>query len=364
LVESHAEDTPVVLTPRANRDLVGHEYAERELRRLLEAGRLPHAILLSGPRGIGKATLAFRFARFLLARGDHSTEAAGKDGLAIARESAVFHRVAAGGHADLLTVERGYDPRRRRLRGEIVVDNAREITSFFRLTAAEDGWRVVVVDGAEEMNTSASNALLKVLEEPPRQAILLLISHNPGRLLPTVRSRCRRFPLAPLAHEVVAQLLRRYRPDLPQPEAEALAVLSGGSIGRALELADAGGLRLYRSILEMLSQMPGIDVIRVHAFADQLARVDADDSYRVAWELLLQILARITTRRAGRQLEGDEIAAGENAATWRLAAPASASQWAALREDIERGFVSTDQLNLDRKQAVLGAFFAIEKLTR
>jgi DNA polymerase III subunit delta' len=162
----------------------------------------------------------------------------------------------------------------------------------------------------------------------------------------------------------VAQQLRRYRPDLPQPEAEALAVLSGRSIGRALELADAGGLRLYRSILEMLSQMPGIDVIRLHAFADQLARVDADDSYRVAWELLLQILARITTRRAGRQLEGDEIAAGENEATWRLAARANASQWAALREDIERGFVSTDQLNLDRKQAVLGAFFAIEKLTR
>jgi len=364
LGEGHAEDTPVVLTPRANPDLVGHEDAARELRRLLEAGRLPHAILLSGPRGIGKATLAFRFARFLLARGDHSTEAVGKDGLAIARESAVFHRVAAGGHADLLTVERGYDPRRRRLRGEIVVDNAREITSFFRLTAAEDGWRIVVVDGAEEMNTSAANALLKVLEEPPRQALLVLVSHSPGRLLPTVRSRCRRFPLAPLAHDVVAQLLRRYRPDLPQPEAEALAVLSGGSIGRALELADAGGLRLYRSILEMLSQMPGIDVIRVHAFADQLARVDADDSYRVAWELLLQILARITTRRAGRQLEGDEIAAGENAATWRLAARASASQWAALREDIERGFVSTDQLNLDRKQAVLGAFFAIEKLTR
>src|SRR5215831_13220173 len=256
-----ADHTPVVLTPRANPDLVGHEYAEHELRRLLETNRLPHAILLSGPRGIGKATLAFRFARFLLAKGDQSTETAGKGGLAIARESGVFHRVAAGGHADLLTVERSYDPRRRRLRGEIVVDDAREITSFFRLTAAEDGWRIVVVDGAEEMNPNAANALLKVLEEPPRQALLLLVSHSPGRLLPTVRSRCRRFPLAPLAHEVVAHLLRRHRPDLPQPETKTIAALSVGSIGRALELADAEGLRLYGSILEMLSQTPGIDVI-------------------------------------------------------------------------------------------------------
>ena len=120
----------------------------------------------------------------------------------------MFHRVAAGGHADLLTVERAYDPRRRRLRSEIVVEGAREITGFFRLTAAEEGWRIVVVDGAEEMNRNAANALLKVLEEPPRHALLLLVSHSPGRLLPTIRSRCRRFPLVPLAQEVVMRLLR------------------------------------------------------------------------------------------------------------------------------------------------------------
>jgi DNA polymerase III subunit delta' len=359
-----ADATPTVLAPRTNPDLAGHEYAEHELRRLLEAGRVPHAILLSGPRGIGKATLAFRFARFLLATRDHATEMATEGGLAVDPESGVFHRVAAGGHADLLTVERAYDPRRRRLRSEIVVDDAREITSFFRLTAAEDGWRIVVVDGAEEMNRNAANALLKVLEEPPRQALLLLVSHSPGRLLPTIRSRCRRFPLVPLAQEVVTRLLRRYRPELPQPEAEALAALSDGSIGRALELADAGGLALYRSMLEMLSQIPGLNVIRLHAFADQLARADAEDSYRVAGELLLQILVRITTRRARRQLEGDEIVAGENDATRRLAARADAAQWAALREDVERSFVSTDQLNLDRKQAILGVFFAIEELAR
>src|SRR5271166_6093457 len=279
--------TATVPAPRANPDLVGHESAERELRRLVEAGRLPHAILLSGPRGIGKATLAFRFARFLLANGDHPSKTAAESGLAIDPESGVFHRVAAGGHADLLTVERAYDPRRRRLRSEIVVDDARAITSFFRLTAAEEGCRIVIVDGAEEMNRSAANALLKILEEPPARAFLLLVSHSPGQLLPTIRSRCRRVSLAPLECALVTRVLQRYRPELAEPEAEAVAALSDGSIGRAVELAEAGGLALYRSVLDMLSEIPRLDVIRLHAFADQLARADAEDTYRVGGELLL-----------------------------------------------------------------------------
>ncbi|MGH7092569.1 MAG: DNA polymerase III subunit delta', partial [Stellaceae bacterium] len=181
--------------PRSNPDLAGHEVAERELRRLFETGRLPHALLLSGPRGIGKATLAFRLARFVLSQpagalGDllgGSAAADDGDGLWVDPESGVFRRIAAGGHADLVTVERAYDPRRRRLRGEIVVGDTREIGGFLRLTPAEGGWRVVIVDGADAMNRNAANALLKILEEPPRQTLLLLVAHSAGRLLPTIR---------------------------------------------------------------------------------------------------------------------------------------------------------------------------------
>src|SRR5439155_17813225 len=186
---------PGAPAPRSNPELLGHEAAESALRRLFEAGRLPHALLLSGPRGIGKATLAFRLARFVLASGGGEGPPGGlfgdlgASGLAIAPDSGTFRRVASGGHADLLTVERAYDPRRRRLRGEIIVENAREIGTFLRLTPAEGGWRVVVVDGADEMNRAAANALLKILEEPPRRALLLLVAHSPGRLLPTIRSR-------------------------------------------------------------------------------------------------------------------------------------------------------------------------------
>ena len=360
-VEELPERASAVPPPRANPDLVGHEDYERELRRLDEIGRLPHAILLSGPRGIGKATLAFRLARFLLAtNGERSGRAEG--GLAVDPDSGVFRRIAAGGHADLLTVERAYDPRRGRLRGAIVVEDAREITSFFRLTAAEQGWRIVVVDGAEEMNRSAANALLKALEEPPRRALLLLVSHSPGRLLPTIRSRCRRFPLSPLRRPLVLQLLARYRPEIGEAEAGALAMLCDGSIGRALELAEAGGLVLYRSIVEMLSQVPKIDVARLHAFADQLARADAEDGYRAAGELLARLLAGVTVSAARARFGEPEIVAGEGEATQRLAARADPARWAALSSEIGQRFAAVDDLNLDRKQALLGAFLAIEAL--
>jgi DNA polymerase-3 subunit delta' len=356
---------PVVLPPRANPDLVGHDAAERALRHLYDLDRLPHAILLHGPRGVGKATLAFRFARFVLAGAAERSAEAGT-GLAIDPASGVFRRVMAGGHADLLTVERAWDPGRRRLRGEILVEDVREIAAFLRLTPAEEGWRIVVVDGAEEMNASAANALLKILEEPPRRALLLVVSHNPGRLLPTIRSRCRRLPLAALPLALVRQLLAHHRPGLAADEALAMAALSQGSIGRALELADAGGLGLYGSLLAVLSPLPAIDVPGLHAFADRLARPEAEDGYRTATELLTQFLARLAAGMARRlpASGGTEIVAGEGAIMRRLMDGAAPARWAQLVDELGRRFARTDDLNLDKKEALLGAVFAIARLAR
>jgi DNA polymerase III subunit delta' len=370
-VDDSDSESPVP-PPRANPDFGGHEAAERGLLRLYRAGRLPHAILLCGPRGIGKATLAFRLARFLLTQTRRDGAAvedifSGEDdetGLAIDPESGVFRRVASGGHADLLTIERAWDPRRKRLRGEIVVEDTREIAAFFRLTSAEEGWRIVIVDGAEEMNRNAANALLKILEEPPDRSLLLLVSHNPGRLLPTIRSRCRRLVLAPLPLALAVRLLRRCRPQLDEEEAAALAALSGGSVGCALELADAGGLELYRSLTELLAQAPAIDLGRLHALTDRLARADAENAYRACEELLARFLARLAAD-AARGLPGSaEIVAGEREATQRLAARADAARWAGLRAEIETNFAVARELNLDKKQTMLGAFFAIEAVAR
>ncbi|MGC2411078.1 MAG: DNA polymerase III subunit delta' [Stellaceae bacterium] len=364
-----APDPSVAPAPRANPELIGHEAAERALRRLFNSGRLPHALLLSGPRGIGKATLAFRFARFIMANGGGEGALGGLfgdsgsdlGGLAIAPDSGVFHRVASGGHADLLTVERAYDARRRRMRGEIVVDDTREINAFLRLTPAEGGWRFVIVDGADEMNRNAANALLKILEEPPHRVLLLLVAHSPGRLLPTIRSRCRRFPLSPLPPDIVRRLLARYRPDLPEPQAEAVTALCGGSIGHALDLAAAGGVELYDSVLALVSREPGIDPAALHAFAERLARGDAEEAYRAVEELMAQFLARVATAAVRGSVVADPR---ESAVLQRLGQRASAARWAELRDEIGRLFARTDALNLDKKQTILGAFFAIDAAAR
>jgi DNA polymerase-3 subunit delta' len=341
-------DDALAPPPRANPDLVGHEAAEATLRHLCDTGRLPHALLLSGPRGIGKATLAFRLARFVLSGAGEGAlpdmfGAPTAPGLAVSPESGVFRRVVAGGHADLLTVERAFDPRRRRLRSEIVVDDVREIGTFLHLTPAEGGWRVVIVDGADLMNRNAGNALLKILEEPPRRTLLLLVAHSPGKLLPTIRSRCRNLPLAPLTDETVRSLLTRYTPDLDAAEAATITELAEGSIGRALELAGSGGIELYKTMTSMLSRRAGLDLLALYGFADRLARADADDSYRTVEELLPQYLAKLSLAAARAGQRG------------------VAAHWARLRDDIGNDFARADGLNLDRKQTILSAFFAIER---
>ena len=168
----------------------------------------------------------------------------------------MFRRVAAGSHADLLTVERAYDEKRKRMRTQIAVDDVRRIGGFMSLTPAEGGWRVVVVDGAEELNQASANALLKILEEPPRAAILLLVCAAPGRLLPTIRSRCRRLRLDPLGEEAMARLLATYLPELGADERGRLVTVAEGSPGRALLLAEEEGLAIAGLVNEVLAALP------------------------------------------------------------------------------------------------------------
>jgi DNA polymerase-3 subunit delta' len=355
-----------VPAPRENPVLLGHEAAEAALLGAYRSGRLPHAWLLSGPRGIGKATLAFRFARFVLAGGGAEEglfAAAAPAGLAVAPTHPVFRRVASGGHADLLVVERGVDPKRKKLRSEIVVDDTRAIAGFLRLTPAEGHWRVVVVDGADLMNRNAANALLKILEEPPQKALLLLMSDNPGRILPTIRSRCRMLPLKPLGGAAVEEALARYRPDLAPAERAALARLAEGSIGRALDLAAAGGLGLYRALLKLLEKLPQLDGVALHALADRLARGDGEDAFRLASELLPGWVARMVTLAAGGNGAGAALP-GEAEAMRRLAQRRSLEQWIEVWENLTHLFTLADGVNLDRKQVVLNAFFALEEAAR
>ncbi len=363
----------VIPAPRGNSDLLGHEQAEKTLLSAWNSGRLPHGWLITGPRGIGKATLAFRFARFVLSQDENSGGLFGDApvSLHVDPESPVFRRVVSEGHGDLMTLERRMNKDGKRLRGSIVVEEVRAAGRFLALTAGEGGWRVLVVDAADDLNTNAANALLKTLEEPPKQTLVLLVCHSPGRLPATVRSRCCRLALRPLSLELTGELLSRHAPHLAHEEAKALAYLGEGSIGRALRLAETGGLGIFSEIMSLLENLPGTDIAALHRLGDRLARPDAEKVYRTATDLLTWWLARVIRTGARFRKPGDhhiaaelEVIRGEADCARNLLALAGLDRWAEVWEKITRLFAQADGVNLDRKQVILNAFHEMETAAR
>ncbi|WP_421861715.1 DNA polymerase III subunit delta' [Parvibaculum sp.] len=245
--------------PREVAGFQGQAEAERALFDAFMSGRMQHAWLLTGPKGIGKATLAYRMARFVLHYGTpEKARAAGASDLSVPIDSTAFNQIAAGSHPNLITVRRPWDEKTKKLKTVITVDEVRRIAHFFELTTTERGaWRVVVIDSADEMNTNAANALLKALEEPPPNGLFLVLSHQPGRLLPTIRSRCRTLRMTPLGTEDIAAMIadaereaearagesRKKTTATPDSERLQLAHLSEGSVGRALSICGKRGAR-------------------------------------------------------------------------------------------------------------------------
>jgi len=362
------------LPPRENPNFSGHPGVEQTLLEALNSGRLPHAWLITGPKGVGKATLAYRFARHVLATG--GKEAAGSlfgddlpqgpdDGLYMAPDDPVFKRIASRGHTDFLAIECSVNVKTGKLRTEIVVDDVRTISAFLSLTPAEGGWRVVVIDSADEMNRSSANAVLKVLEEPPRKALLLLVSHAPGRLLPTIRSRCRRLALKPLRTEAVVALLLDSYPELSPGDAAELARLAEGSIGRALELQQEGGLELYRELTGILGSLPDIDINAVHSFAAKIGRAGADHAFHTFGDLLRAWLGRlILAVSKGAGAGGTSGTEEEEALFARLGALSSLDRWLEVWDKINHLLARTDPINLDRRQVAIDILLGLATAAR
>ena len=323
--------------PRANPDLVGHDDAARTLEEAARSGRMPHAWLIAGPPGLGKATLAYRFARWLLAGLPPSIP--GQPPLALAESDPVFRRVAAGAHADLFSMAPNTGERGKKevLRAE----EARGALRFLSMTAAEGGWRALVVEELERAERAVvPNILLKTLEEPPPRTVQLLVTSQPGALLPTIRSRCRRLDLFPLAEPALAGLLGHWLPELPEAERAGLARIADGCPGRALLLAEGEGLALQAMVEEVLAGLPRLDPRRVLDIADRVtARRDAG-ALATFMALLRRALAA-ALRRAGR---------GE-ATPW--VAGRSLAEWSTLWDKLGQLADETERLNLDRKQAVI-----------
>jgi DNA polymerase-3 subunit delta' len=337
--------------PRHTKVLFGQEDAERTLAAALASRRMHHAWLLAGPQGIGKATLAYGFARAALATPEERDPFG--QSLEVGEDTIASRQVRALSHPGLLLLRRPYDVKAKRFATSIPVDEVRRLRSFLALRAAGDGWRVVIVDEANELNVNAANALLKSLEEPPVRTVFLLVSSAPGQLVPTIRSRCRMLTLPPLddkdLRKAATQALTVAEAPLPgEADWAPLMHLAGGSAGHLLGLLGAGGLELQGRIDRLLGLLPRVDWKAVHALSDELQPIAAQVRFDLFFELLLGTLARLI----------HTVATGEGspetrALAARIVGDTRLASFAALWERVAREKADTLALNLDRKSLVM-----------
>lgn len=323
--------------PRETSVLFGQARAEATLLDAYRSGRLPHAWILGGPEGIGKATLAWRFARFLLAHPDPTAPAVvGARDLFVDPAHPVAHRIAHRSHGDVALLRREWDPKGKKHFTAIRVDDVRAAQTLFQRSAAAQGYRVAIVDSAEDLNANAANALLKLVEEPPARSLFLVVAHRPGLVIPTIRSRCARLLLDPLTPTAIGQAIGA----LGEPwsehdpgEVAAAAAHADGSLRQALASLDPQARGFAVMIETMLAELPRVDLGQAHRLADLVAPRGAEARFAVLRDAVQRWLDQ-RLRQPG--------------ATPRMLAP-----YAAVWEKLRAAAAEAEAYNLDRRPLVL-----------
>ncbi|MEE2944599.1 MAG: DNA polymerase III subunit delta' [Pseudomonadota bacterium] len=352
--------------PRETVKLFGQDAAQNGFLEAFNADRLHHGWLLTGPKGVGKATLAWQIARFLLATlksdgggmFDDAPQIA--QSLAIDPEHPVARRIQAGSEPGLFSVKRPYDEKTKKLKSQITVDEIRKLKNFFALSATDGGRRVVILDSADEMNVSAANALLKLLEEPPADTVIFLISHQPSRLLPTIRSRCRELRLSTLNAEDMAAALKQA--DVETDHSAAMGELASGSVGEAIRLSQSGGMRIYADLINLFSELPQMNRPRALALADSAVGRGSEERYEMLLNLIDLFLIRVARTGATGQLPGVEAAPGEADLLGRLSpTPHKTRAWAEVAAEITSRNRHGKSVNLDPAAMVLDTVWKIQQ---
>ncbi len=352
--------------PRETLVLQGQHNAESVFLEAFNSGRLHHGWLLTGPKGVGKATLAWRIARFLLATppaedgglfGDAPPQ---PETLDIPVDHPVSRRILAGADPGLHHITRTVSETTGRMSTMITAGNVRGLNQFLHLSAADGGRRVVILDCADEMNVQAANALLKMLEEPPARTTLLLIAHQPAGLLPTIRSRCRVLKLTSLPPEDMAAALEQAGID-PGENSAALTELAEGSVGEAVRLINLDGLSLYAEIVAIAASLPTLDRPRALKLADQVAGRGNADRLDLLISLVDLFLSRLARSGATRTIPTQ--AAPKEAETFARLAPTphKARDWADCAQEIGARARHGRAVNLDPAALVLDTVFRIQK---
>ncbi|MEM7214756.1 MAG: DNA polymerase III subunit delta' [Pseudomonadota bacterium] len=333
--------------PGETSELVGHHQAVSSLLGQYRTGRMHHAILLSGPKGIGKVTLALKMATHIFA---HPDAAYAPDSLVSMGDSNPVHsRIAARSHPNLLHLTRPWDHKSKKFKTRLTVDEIRQTVQFFGTARGESGWRVAIVDALDEMNASASNALLKILEEPPDRTIFFIIAHSMSSVMPTIRSRCQHMPLKPLSDDEVLEVLETQNvlDGLDAEQRRHLVELSGGSVRRAIILAREEGLELYDSFTAICKSLPTPDWGEIQTLADKVVARGKEDRYRLLLNFAYEFMHQNATR----------IPSAETAIS-------SLARWAEVWEKTRDSVRTAESYNLDRKQVILNLFHEMGEAER
>jgi DNA polymerase-3 subunit delta' len=335
------DDTP---HPRESHTFFGHAEAERNLRLSYSSGHLPQAFIIGGPPGIGKATLAWRLARFLLANPEPATEAGeAKADLFVPPGHPVSHHITAMAHPDLILLRREWNPDAKKHSTQIQIEDVRRAIHMFQQAAGRGGYRICILDCAEDLNQNSANALLKLIEEPPPRSLFLIIAHRPGRMLATLRSRCQKIYLKPLKAADIRDIVAALGPPwsgVQGPTLEAAIARAQGSIHNTLRLLDDQGAALDATLGHMLNDLPRVNWSQVHALADRITARNNSQDYETVLAVIEDWLDT-RVREGARTLQGSCARLAPYALVW---------------EKLNQTARETEILNLDKRSFVLSLF--------
>lgn len=367
--------------PRESSVCWGHDSVESLCLEWVKDGSLPHGLIFYGSEGIGKATFAFRFVRYLLKYGtagmnaeeDQDSLFGGTESLAqdfpqnfpdelsVPEEDPVFSKVASGGHPDLITVERAFDAAKGQYKGLVDVEEIRRIAPFLRMTSSDGGWRAVIIDDADRMNRNAQNALLKILEEPPKNTVIILITHRVGALIPTIRSRTRAIAFQSIEEERLITIMKEYYPDEDPAALRNIAMLSEGSLGRAIFYLEENGIETIQEFGRLLAAWPRWDWPAIHGFAEVIGRSGQDSGYKAFHAITIWLLETLCFYKAkSKETDINLPPALQNEGTQKILHHYSLEGLLTICDNIKAHLSQVDRGNLDKRHGVFGVFAALE----
>ena len=360
--------------PKVTEKLFGHQFAEQEFIDCFKSNKLHHGWLISGAKGIGKATFAWQMAKFLLTQPMPSVEPNGLFGnsdenhnsdLGENLKKAMIARILAESEPRLVVVRKSFDEKRKTFRSSIRVDEVRHLKTFFSLSVSDGGGRVAIIDCAEDMNINAANALLKTLEEPPKDTVFLLVSHNPQSLLPTIKSRCRELRLSNLTESDLKSALKQMNLTIPENDSKIYSLLGSGSVGNSIRLLEHDGAGLYRTLLSFLNQLPNLNGFELEKFIATLSGNKNRSRLDLFVELLNMLIARISKAGIMGYSSEEQILEDEQEIFTKLCPnPIIAKRWAELAHTQSENLKHGLEVNLDPSSLILDTFFRIEDCAR